>query len=107
MPDTHRVALFSAHKFEVPCLKKANDTRFELVFIEENLTLENLKSAGKLSAIAVFSSDIVDKEIVDYLKKNGILFVTTRSAGFNHIDVKFAGKEGVSISNVPEYSPQA
>ncbi|MGC1515868.1 MAG: 2-hydroxyacid dehydrogenase [Maribacter sp.] len=107
MPDTHRVALFSAHKFEVPYLKKANDTRFELVFIEENLTLENLKSAGKLSAISVFSSDVVDKEIVDYMKKNGISFVTTRSAGFNHIDVKLASKKGIKVSNVPEYSPQA
>jgi D-lactate dehydrogenase len=102
-----KIAVYSAHDFEVPFLKTANANKNKLQFISEKLNGKSVKRSKGCEAIAVFSSDDVSKEIVNELSEYGIKFITTRSAGFNHIDLKTAAQHGISVTNVPGYSPNA
>jgi len=102
-----KIAVYSAHDFEVPFLKTANANKNELQFISEKLNGNSVKFAKGCDVIAVFSSDDVSKEIVNELSSYGIKFITTRSAGFNHIDLKTAAQHGILVTNVPGYSPNA
>lgn len=105
--QTLKIAIYSAHKFEIPYLKDANNSRNKLKFITEKLNEESVQHSKGYDGIAVFSSDSVSEKVISELAKNGIKFITTRSAGFNHIDLEHAAKHDMIVTNVPEYSPNA
>lgn len=58
----------------------------------------DLKEASVLS---VFINSKVDGKLMDALPK--LRFITTRSTGFDHIDLKAAKERGIPVSNVPAY----
>jgi D-lactate dehydrogenase len=41
------------------------------------------------------------------LKENGLKYYLTRTAGFNHVDVKACKELGIESAFVPGYSPNA
>ena len=102
-----KIVFFSTHDFEIPYLEKANDDRYELLLENGEISKEKLAQYDDVSALSVFSTDPINKSIVAQLKKMEIPMIATRSAGFEHIDMKAAEKAGVKVSHVPEYSPQA
>lgn len=82
----------------------------KFIFVNEGLTLETLKkySAGhQIDALCVFVNDVVDKDILDYMHKNGIKAIFNRCAGFDKVDAAYAGKLGIQVCRVPAYSPYA
>lgn len=73
----------------------------ELIYIEGNLTTENIALAEGAEAVSVFVNSEVKQPVLDLL--NGVKFVATRSTGFDHIDGAYAKEKGVAVSNVPSY----
>ncbi len=63
-----------------------------------DLVLDKIKDTVILST---FIQSKVDKKIIDSLPK--LKFITTRSTGFDHIDVDYARSKGIPVSNVPTY----
>lgn len=57
--------------------------------------------------ICCFIYDQVDAFVLEKLASFGVKVVATRSAGFDHIDVKAAAQLGVVVVRVPKYSPYA
>ncbi len=102
-----KIAIYSCRSFEMKYLKEANTQNHETLLIEKPLNKESVKKAKGCTAVSVFSSDKIDKEILQQLADLDIGLITTRSAGINHIDLKAADKLGIKITNVPEYSPHA
>ena len=51
--------------------------------------------------ISVFAFSQVKKEILE--KFPNLKFITTRSTGFDHIDLEYCREKGVIVSNVPAY----
>lgn len=102
-----KIAIYSAHQFEVPYLEKANVADYELVFISQNLTDATANLAKECDVVALFSSDDARKSCIEKFAKYGIKLITTRSAGFNHINIEAAKKNDILVTNVPEYSPNA
>ncbi|KPM32088.1 D-lactate dehydrogenase [Croceitalea dokdonensis DOKDO 023] len=102
-----KIAVYSAHEFEIPFLREANDDGHELHFVSEKLNIQTVGQAKNCDVVAVFSSDEASKEVIAKLAEFGVELITTRSAGFNHIDLKSAKEWGVRVVHVPEYSPQA
>merc|ERR1719489_81536 len=67
-----------------------------------------IHSAGrKIDGICVFVNDVVDKKILDYMKKHGMRAVLNRCAGFDKVDAVYADKVGIQVCRVPAYSPYA
>jgi len=65
------------------------------------LTLENVEMVKDFEVISVFVFSDLTKNILD--KMNKLKLVTTRSTGFDHIDVKALAKRKIKIENVPFY----
>ncbi|MFS4446530.1 NAD(P)-dependent oxidoreductase [Maribacter sp. 2307UL18-2] len=102
-----KIALYSCHAFEKKYIKAANNEEHELIFIEETLTSDTIDKSKDCTAISVFSSDKVNKEILKKLDGLGVGLIATRSAGTDHIDLAAAEEFDIKIANVPEYSPNA
>lgn len=63
-----------------------------------DLVLEKIKDTAVLST---FIQSRVDKKVIDALPD--LRFITTRSTGFDHIDIGYARSKGIAVSNVPTY----
>jgi D-lactate dehydrogenase len=100
--------VYSSHGFDQPFLHKAGKLNsHELTFAECRLTKETIHlSAGNI-ALALFSSDDASAENLRALHHQGVRYLTLRSVGYDHVDLKVAQELGIKVANVPEYSPYA
>jgi D-lactate dehydrogenase len=74
----------------------------ELLFFKDPLTIKNAALAKDSEAVSIFGVDIkISKDVLDSLAKTKLL--TTRSTGFDHIDLEEAKKLGMTVCNVPTY----
>jgi D-lactate dehydrogenase len=76
-------------------------TNFEVSFFEEKLNEENAHLAKDSEIVSVFVNSLVGKEVIDQL--SNLKFITTRSTGFDHIDIEYCTVKGITVSNVPAY----
>ncbi len=81
--------------------------QLDLSASSEGITRENTHLAKGCGAVVVAAAGYLDLEIISDLKHYGIAYIVTRTAGFNHIDLKAAKALGVKVSYVPSYSPNA
>ena len=102
-----KVAIYDVHDFEKPFLEKENNGKHELIYLNTYLQESTAILAKSCDAVAVFVNDTLSARVLDSLKALQINFVVTRSAGYNHIDIDHAGKLGMSVGHVPDYSPYA
>jgi D-lactate dehydrogenase len=103
-----RLAVFDTHRYDRDALEKAN-ARFghTLTFFEPRLTLQTAKLAAGFPAVCSFVNDRVDAATLEVLREGGVRLVTTRSAGYNHVDLQAARRLDMRVTRVPEYSPNA
>ncbi|MDD4989856.1 MAG: hydroxyacid dehydrogenase [Candidatus Pacebacteria bacterium] len=73
----------------------------QLYFFQEPLSLENVKQIKDCQAVSVFIYSKLEKEILEKLPN--LKLITTRSTGFDHIDLDFCRQKGISVCNVPFY----
>ncbi len=72
-----------------------------LTFVEEPLTEENAKKYKNAEIISTFIRSKVNKKAISQMPK--LKLITTRSTGYDHIDLKEARKRKIIVSNVPQY----
>ncbi len=95
-----KIAFFEIQDWEKDYLeKKLKD--HTLKFYDQPLTLENTKEIGNFDIVSVFIYSKIDGQIIQKLPK--LKLVTTRSTGFDHIDVKECKNRGIIVCNVPYY----
>jgi D-lactate dehydrogenase len=73
----------------------------ELIFCAEPLTAENASLAQDCEVVSVFIYSKVGQAELDLLPR--LRFVTTRSTGFDHIELEACVERGVRVANVPYY----
>ncbi len=94
------IAVFNAQEWEIPKLKKRLKGH-KVSFYNESLTEENAKKAEKAEVVSAFISSKITKKVIARLPK--LKMVTTRSTGFDHIDLKECRKRKIAVCNVPAY----
>jgi D-lactate dehydrogenase len=103
-----RVAIFSTKKFERTLLNELNAAhRHELVYFDAPLGSGTAALAAGFPVVSVFVNDPVDAGALRHLADGGTRLVTTRSTGFNHIDVGAAKELGIKVVRVIDYSPNS
>jgi len=95
-----KISFFEIKGWEKKILKKRLKS-FDLEFFSEPLTLDNIKSASNSSVISIFIYSKIDKIILSRLPK--LKMITTRSTGFDHIDLKECRRREIDVYNVPFY----
>lgn len=76
----------------------------EITFIEEPLNEITQLSEEQLQETDVISVFITSKVSEEVIKKfKNLRIITTRSTGYNHIDVKYCSQNNIAVFNVEEY----
>lgn len=70
----------------------------------EILTADAVSSLDPGSGISILGMHHYQKRELDLLKKQGILFLSTRTIGYNHIDIEYAKEIGLHVCNA-RYDP--
>jgi D-lactate dehydrogenase len=99
-----KAVAYSTKPFEKAFLAKANHKKHDITLISNALSLETVLYAKGKDAVIV-SNDDVSAPVIEQLAALGIKYITTRSAGTDHIDIKAAAKHHIQLANVPNYPP--
>jgi D-lactate dehydrogenase len=103
-----RIAMFDTHRYDRSAFTDANvDRGHDIQFLEPRLTAATASLADGFPVVCSFVNDVIDREAVTRLAAAGVKLVALRSAGFNHVDLAAASREGLRVVRVPEYSPFA
>ena len=73
----------------------------------ECFSINNIELAKDCDSIIVSSNCEVTIIALQKLKEYGISYISTRSAGFENIDLTAAREFGIKVANVPAYSPNS
>ncbi len=95
-----KIVFFEIQGWEISEIKsklKGHDVKI----FSEPLNLDNLDRAKDAEIISVFIYSKINKKIIDKLKK--VKLITTRSMGYDHIDVKECKKKKIKVCVVPTY----
>jgi D-lactate dehydrogenase len=97
-----KIAFFSMPSKERSFIKKKLDKKkYELLFYDETLDESTSHLIKDVDAVSVFIYSNVTKAVLNKGKK--LKLISTRSTGFNHIDIKEAKKRNITVCNVPYY----
>lgn len=101
-----RVFIYGYRKEEEPyfsiCKEKYN---LELGICEKRPELNNADLAKGYECISVLSTPM-PAELIQKFYENGVRFISTRTVGYDHIDLKAAQTVGMSIGNAT-YAPES
>ncbi len=86
-------------------MEKKYDTKFTLC--KHHLNIDNVKDAKGFDSVVFNARDAITDQVLDKLKEYGVKYMSTRSVGFDNIDIEYANKIGIKIANVPSYSPNS
>lgn len=96
------IALFQINGWEAEYVKDAlSKAGIEADLYEEGIDKAAVAEPGKYEAISVFVGPAVNKEIID--KFPNLKIITTRSTGFDHIDVAYARSKNIALGYVSHY----
>jgi D-lactate dehydrogenase len=95
------IVFFETTKTEEHFLRKRIGRNFSLQFFPEPIQDVPVKKFVKADIVSVFIYSVVRKDLIRNMKH--LKLITTRSTGFNHIDVHEAKKRGITVVNVPYY----
>jgi len=100
-----KVLVFSVHQFEKQYYNLEIINDLQLTFTEQKLDETTVNTAKGYDAISVFTCDNLNAAVLNKLAKINIKYISTRSAGYNHIDLEKATELNIKVAYVPEYSP--
>ncbi len=95
-----KITFFEIKGWEKSYLKKYLKGH-DLEFVSDPLNEKNVSHAKGRDIVSVFIYSKIDKKVLSKLPK--LKAITTRSTGFDHIDIKECKKRGVPVCNVPTY----
>ncbi|AGI48204.1 Lactate dehydrogenase-related dehydrogenase [Thermoplasmatales archaeon BRNA1] len=84
--------------------KFAEDFGFELGYTEQDPTMDTCHLADGSDFISVITTPITP-EMMDRFKAGGVKMISTRTIGYNHIDLEYAKKIGMAVSHIT-YDPE-
>lgn len=103
-----RIAVYSAQDFDRETFCRANkDKEHEFLFHNELLEESTTSLAESCEGVCIFVNDDANARIIGMLALKGVKLIALRCTGYNNVDLEAAGKYGITVVHVPEYSPYA
>ncbi|MGN0143396.1 MAG: D-isomer specific 2-hydroxyacid dehydrogenase family protein [Clostridium sp.] len=101
-----KILAYSHRKDETAYFKKFSEKyNVELILTEYGPNMENADLSKGVDYVSIITTPI-NEELLKKFKENGVKFISTRTIGYDHIDVESAKKLGIHIGNVT-YSPNS
>jgi len=103
-----RVAVFSSKSYTEQTFDAVNASfGHELVYLEPRLDRRTATLAAGFKAVCAFVNDELDAGVLGELQRHGVRLIAMRCAGLNNVDLGEAARLGLTVMNVPAYSPYA
>lgn len=102
-----KVLFYSVKDYEEYYLNYFNDNTYDIHFTSKALSIDTVSEATGFEIISIFTGDDASVPVLEALKKTGVKFIAVRAAGYDNVDIARAGELGISVANVPAYSPYA
>jgi len=102
-----KITAYGVRELEEPYFNRLNTAGFDLKFVRDLLTHDNVAEAADADAVLVRGNCVVDRQNLTKFADWGIKAVFTRSVGFNHMDLQAAADLNIAMARVPGYSPYA
>jgi D-lactate dehydrogenase len=102
-----KAIIFNVEAYEEPLLHQVNHDQHELTLLSDPLSEATANQARGYEAILISGQDDASDTVLKKLGALGIKFIVTRSAGTDHIDSEAAERLGITVKNIPRYSPSA
>lgn len=96
-----KIAFFEIDGDEKKYIKRKFDKNFILEFYKEPLTVNNWEKAKDADVVSVFIYSKLTEQVLHNLPS--LKLISTRSTGFNHVNLDAAQKRNISVCNVPYY----
>lgn len=78
----------------------------QLVTTEKTLNSDTIDLAAGCQGVTTLGQSVMDRKMMALLKEKGIQYYSTRSIGYNHVDLNAAQEYGIFVSNA-SYPPNA
>ena len=102
------VAVFSTRPYDRTHLVAANaSAAHRFTWIEARLSADTAPLARDHEVVCTFVNDPLDAATLQSLAAGGTRLITLRCAGYNQVDLAAAASLGLTVTNVPAYSPHA
>ena len=95
-----KIVFFELEKWEEEYIN-SNLSDHQLVFTQEKLEESTASKYQDAQIISSFIYSTFNKEVLEKLPN--LKFISTRSTGFDHIDINLCKQKNIKVSNVPTY----
>jgi D-lactate dehydrogenase len=100
-----KIAVYSLREDEKEYLiDLENKLQLQIVRTGEEPSLENIDIIKGCQGVSVLGQTLIEKELLDAWKAEGVQYISTRTIGYNHIDITYAKKIGLRVCNA-NYAP--
>ncbi|MBV4427425.1 D-isomer specific 2-hydroxyacid dehydrogenase family protein [Clostridium tyrobutyricum] len=101
-----KILVYSYRMDEAKYLDKfSKKYNVEIELCKEGPTLENVNLASGFNCISIITTP-VDRNLIKKFYEVGVRFISTRTIGYDHIDIKSAREFSIHVGNVT-YSPNS
>ena len=100
-----RVTVYNCREFDEKELfvRYGKELGMELVLCPDAPTLDNISLSKESECVDIITSKIT-RELMTAFYENGVKYLTTRTIGYDHIDIESAKEFGIKVANAP-YGP--
>lgn len=100
-----KVTVYNCREFDEKelFLRYEKELGIELVLCADAPTLENARLTKGSECVDIITSKIT-RELLEAFHNNGVKYLTTRTIGYDHIDLEAAKEFGIKVGNAP-YGP--
>lgn len=84
----------------------SKELNLDITYVKECLSPENAHLAEGIEAVTILGNCNARRESLERLSKCGVKYLSSRSAGYNNIDLEAAKEFGIKVSNA-QYSPNS
>ncbi|KJW12532.1 2-hydroxyacid dehydrogenase [Levilactobacillus spicheri] len=102
-----KITSYGVRPIERPYFDQLNTFGFDMNYVEDLLTHDNVAASEGSDAVLVRGNCVVDRQNLQKFADWGIKYVFTRSVGYNHMDLQAGADLGIEMARVPGYSPYA
>ncbi|QSX30560.1 2-hydroxyacid dehydrogenase [Shewanella cyperi] len=103
-----RIGFFSAKHYDIQHFDKVNKAfGAHIEYFDARLCSQTLKLAQGFEVICAFVNDELNATVLQQLHEHGTRLIAMRCAGFNNVDLDAATRLGMTVVNVPAYSPES
>lgn len=103
-----KILMYSTHEHERTYAEEwAKETGNQVQMEMVPLTAETVKMAKGFDRVSIQQTSPVEQEVYQALAEMGIKQISTRTAGYDMLDLETASQNGLTVTNVAIYSPRA